>query len=96
MKFLVLTAPVLALAGCSLMPGASPSTASPSPERVDAFVALVEGAGCELHREDNDALLGQAGFSDGEASLISRQLLDVGQAEINEEGNLVLITENCI
>jgi hypothetical protein len=85
----------LALAACDgFMPGASP--APPSPARTDAFVAVVEGAGCELPHTDNDHLLDPAGFSDAEASAISRQLLAEGRAELSPEGNLVLQTENCL
>jgi len=76
------------------MPGAS--TPPPAPERVDTFVLLVEGSGCELHRAENDDLLDPAGFTDAEASAISQQLLAERRAEITPEGNLVLLTENCL
>ncbi len=72
------------------------SSAAPSPARVAAFAALVEGAGCELPHTDNEHLLAPAGFSDAEASAISRQLLDDGSASIASNGNLILHTENCL
>jgi hypothetical protein len=94
MRRVILGVAGLALAACDFMPGAS--SPPPSRERTDAFVALVEGAGCELHQADNDHLLDPAGFSDAEASAISRQLVADGRAEISPEGNLVLLTETCI
>jgi hypothetical protein len=97
MKAVILAAAGLALAACNYLPGASaPPTPAPSPARADAFVAMVEGSGCELHQQDNDALLDPLGFSDAEASAIAQQLLADGRAEINAEGNLVLLTENCV
>jgi hypothetical protein len=94
MRLTALSLAALALAACDYMPGAS--TPPPSPEREAAFVAMVEGAGCELHQQDNEALLNPAGFSDAEASAISQQLLAEGRAEITPEGNLMLLTENCV
>ncbi len=94
MRTVALALAGFALAACEYMPGASPPP--PSPERQAQFVALVEGAGCELHQADNDDLLDPAGFSDAEAGAISRQLLADGRAEITPEGNLVLVTENCL
>jgi hypothetical protein len=94
MRLMVLSLAGLALAACEYMPGAS--SPPPSPERASTFVALVEGAGCELHQADNDALLDPAGFSDAEASAISRQLIADGRAEVTPEGNLVLLTDSCI
>jgi hypothetical protein len=95
MKPVVLGFAGFALAACNgFMPEAS--STPPSPERMDAFVAMVEGAGCELHQEDNDALLDPAGFSDAEASAASQQLLAEGRAQVTPEGNLVLLTENCL
>jgi hypothetical protein len=85
----------LALASCGTFQ-TQPSAVSVAPQREAAFVAMVEGAGCELHQEDNDALLDPAGFSDPEATAISQQLLAEGRAEITPEGNLVLLTENCV
>ena len=93
MRLSELTALALALAACGVMPGASPPR---SPERMNAFVAMIEGAGCELHQSDNEALLDPAGFSDAEASALSQQLLAEGRAEITPEGNLALRTENCV
>jgi hypothetical protein len=95
MRHFALSLVAAALASCGYMPGAS-SPPPPSPERTAAFVAIVEGAGCELHQADNDALLDPAGFSDAEASAIARQLLADGRAEITPQGNLVLVTENCV
>ena len=97
MRMLALGLAGLSLAACDYMPGmfgAAPP--APSPERSAAFVALVEGAGCELHQADNDALLDPAGFSDAEASAISQGLMAQGRAEVTPEGNLLLLTENCI
>jgi hypothetical protein len=82
----------VALAGCEMVPGMS---SPPTPARMDAFVAMIEGAGCELPQEDNDALLDPAGFSDAEASALSQRLLVDGRAEVSPEGNLILLTENC-
>jgi hypothetical protein len=83
------------VAACGMLPQRQAEPAA-SPERVDAFVTLVEVAGCELPHTDNDHLLGAAGFSDAEASAISRQLLADGRAELTPEGNLRLHTETCI
>ena len=98
MRLLALALAGVALAACDYMPGFMPGASSPppAPERVDTFVMLVEGSGCELHQADNDALLDPAGFSDAEASAISQQLLAEGRAQITPEGNLVLLTENCL
>jgi hypothetical protein len=63
---------------------------------VDTFVLLVESSGCELHQADNDHLLDPVGFSDTEASAISQQLITEGRATVSPEGNLVLLTENCL
>jgi hypothetical protein len=93
MNYRMLLAAGLALAACDMMPGADPSV---DPTREAQFVELVELAGCELPHTDNDYLLDPAGFSDAEASAISRQLLSDGRAEISAEGNLVLRTENCV
>jgi hypothetical protein len=84
------------LAGCNMLPQSQPAAPQVSEERVDAFVTLVEVAGCELPHTDNDHLLDPAGFSDAEASAISQQLLADGRAELSPEGNLVLRTENCL
>jgi hypothetical protein len=83
----------VALAACDTTPAAAPSA---EPTRQAQFVELLEGAGRELPHTDNDYLLDPAGFSDAEASAISQQLLNDGQAEVSPEGNLVLRTENCI
>jgi hypothetical protein len=84
------------LAACGMWPTGPAETPEVAPARSDAFVTLIEGAGCELHQSDNDALLDPLGFSDAEASAISRELIAEGRAEINPAGNLVLLTENCI
>ena len=94
MRLFALTVAALALASCDYLPGQQAPTVAP--EREAQFVALVEGAGCELHQQDNDALLDPAGFSDAEASAISQQLLTEGRAEITPEGNLLLLTETCV
>jgi hypothetical protein len=84
------------LAGCNMLPSSQGAAPQVSEERVDAFVTLVEVAGCELPHTDNDHLLDPAGFSDAEASAISQQLLADGRAELSPGGNLVLRTENCL
>ena len=88
-----------------LMLGATPISIynSSSPEQVaylvghcEAKLAIVEDANCELPHTDNDHLLRPAGFSDAEASAISRQLLADGRASVAPDGDLVLHTETCI
>jgi len=96
MRLATLGAVVPLLAACGMMPQTSPTAVTPTPARTDAFVVMVEGAGCELHQSENDALLDPAGFSDAEASAIAQELLADGRAEINDQGNLVLLTENCV
>ena len=89
----------LTLAACDTfsIPGVSGGGApGVDPARQAQFVALVEGAGCELHQEENDALLDPAGFGDAEASAISRSLIAEGQAEVTSEGNLRLTTGTCL
>jgi hypothetical protein len=96
MRTLVLSLAGLGLAACDgFMPGPAP-TATASPARMNAFITMIEGAGCELHQENNDALLDPAGFTDAEASALSQQLLVEGRAQITSDGNLILLTENCI
>ena len=94
MKVLATGLAGMLLASCGMFPTQEPAPVSP--EREAQFVALVEGAGCELHQQDNDALLDPAGFSDAEASAISQQLLAQGRAEIDPEGNLLLLTGSCV
>jgi hypothetical protein len=88
----------LGLGACDMLPGQQAAAPAPAvaPERVEAFVTLVEVAGCELPHTDNDHLLDPAGFGDAEASAISRQLIAEGRAEVSPEGNLVLMTERCV
>jgi hypothetical protein len=95
MRFPGLILSAVILAGCEMLPQSQPAAAPVSQERVDAFVTLVEVAGCELPHTDNDHLLDPAGFGDAEASAISQQLLAEGRADLSPEGNLVLRTENC-
>ena len=58
-----------ARARASYMPGRAAAAARRRSGRPQ-FVALVEGAGCELHQADNDDLLDPAGFTDAEAGAI--------------------------
>jgi hypothetical protein len=88
----------LLLAGCEGygFGGMGGTASSPDPERVVAFTAMLEGAGCELPHTDNDALLASGGFSDAEASAISQQLVASGSATIAPNGNLVLQSGACL
>jgi hypothetical protein len=94
---------LLGIAGLSLAAcngygfgGMGGSAPSPDPERVVAFTAMLEGAGCELPHTDNDALLASGGFSDAEASAISQQLVANGSATIAPNGNLLLQSGACL
>ena len=86
----------VSLAACNGFGFGGSSTPAPSPDRVAAFTAMVEGSGCVLPHTDNDHLLAPAGFSDAEASAISQQLLADGSATLAPNGNLVLHSGACL
>ncbi len=80
------------------MPGAGRGTAlGPDTVRRAEFVALIEANGCRLDQSDNEAVLVPAGFSDAEAGQLGGLLLSEGVAELSTpEGDLILLTENCL
>jgi hypothetical protein len=96
MKTAWLLAAGLAVTGCDMMPNFSGGPAPVDPARQAQFIAVVEASGCRLDQLDNEAVLVPAGFSDQEASAIGVALLSQGTAELADDGDLILLTENCI
>ena len=81
----------LALASCDLQP----QEVAVAPDRQAAFVGLVEQSNCELDPVSHEAVHA-AGFSDAEIDAIARQLVSEGQAGVERDGRLVLVTGNCL
>jgi hypothetical protein len=91
MKYAVLILAGLVLASCDYL--------QPAPDvslRRGEFIGVVEAAGCRLDQADNADVLIPAGFTDEEAGALGGLLLSEGAAELNADGDLVLLTENCI
>ena len=91
MKAVILTVTGLVLAACDYLPGPEPDVSA----RRTEFIAVVEASGCRLDQADNEAVLVPAGFTDAEAGALGGLLLSEGVAELAEDGDLILLTENC-
>ncbi len=95
-------AALLGLAGVTLAAcngfgfGGADTMTPPTPERVAMFENMLQAGGCQLPHTDNDAMLAAGGFSDGEASAISQQLIAERRASVAPNGNLVLHTGACL
>ena len=101
MRLAILVLAGVVLAGCDYMPsmsGDSRGTAvGPDTVRRAEFIAVIEANGCRLDQSDNAAVLVPAGFSDEEAGRLGGLLLSEGAAEISDgDGDLILLTENCL
>lgn len=74
---------------------AAPATAQVSEERVAAFVALIEGHGCEVTQGEAPQFFPPNGFPDpNETREIVAALMERGLAERSPE-RLRLLTGNC-
>jgi len=94
MKPVILSLSGLALAACNMLPGSLSGAASTA--RMDEFIFVVEQSGCRLEQEDNADVLIPAGFTDAEAGALGGQLLADGRAVLADDGDLILLTANCL
>lgn len=76
-------------------PVVATSVPSVPPERVDAFVVLMEKLGCRFDPNDHEPVH-TAGFTDEEIASIGAVLVADHRADLTDTGELVILSGNCL